>query len=74
MMEGKRLPGGRLPATAALALAITSAVCALATGLLTLGGGMTGLQRGIQLAVTALWLVLSGCYWFRFAQARRSRG
>ncbi|MEU7790921.1 hypothetical protein [Amycolatopsis sp. NPDC049159] len=74
MTEGKWLPGGRLPAKAALALAIVCMVCALGTGLLTVGGGLPGLQRGIQLAVTALWLVLAGCYWFRYARTRRRRG
>jgi TRAP-type C4-dicarboxylate transport system permease small subunit len=72
--EGKRIPGGRLPAKAALGMAILWTLCTLGFGFLALDGGVTGWQRAFQVVATAAGLFLAACYWFRYAQAKRNRG
>lgn len=73
MTEGKWVPGGRLPAKAALALAIVWTVCTLGFGFLAFDGGVTGWQRVLEVVAAAAGLVLAACYWFRYARASRNR-
>ncbi|MEV6642998.1 hypothetical protein [Amycolatopsis sp. NPDC051371] len=73
MTEGKWIPGGRLPAKAALALAIFWTVGAIGSGFLAWDGGVSEWQSVVQVVVTVAWLVLAGCYWFRYVQARGNR-
>jgi hypothetical protein len=70
---GKRIPGGRLPAKAALGLAIVWTVCTLGFGFLAFDGGVTGWREALQVGVMAVGLFLAACYWFRYAQARGNR-
>ena len=75
MTGGERGPGGRLPAKAALGLAICWTVCALGFGLIAfLGGVVPGWRGTLQVAVAAVGLVLAGCSWLRYAQTSRDRG
>ncbi|MBE1497678.1 hypothetical protein H4696_004778 [Amycolatopsis lexingtonensis] len=72
MAWGKWVPSGRLPAKAALGLAIVLTGCALGTGLLAFvfGEGVAGWRRALQAVVAVAWLVLAACYWFRYARSR----
>ncbi|MEU0791294.1 hypothetical protein ABZ342_14605 [Amycolatopsis sp. NPDC005961] len=75
MTGGKRRPGGRLPAKAALGLAICWTVCALGFGLIAFLGGVEPGWRGtLQVVVAAVGVLVAGCYWLRYAQASRKRG
>lgn len=71
-MTGRNLvPGGRLPAGAALGMAILWTGCALGFGFLAFGASGGGV---LQVVAAAAGVFLAGCYWFRYAQARRKRG
>jgi hypothetical protein len=72
--KGKWVPGGRLPAKAALGMAIVWTVCTLGFGFLAFDGALSGRRQVLQIVIAAVGLFLAASYWFRYAQAKRNQG